>query len=91
MRHRLARDDLLRNGHGVVARNREPYARKVPAGRLKQGVDTHQLTLVVHKSPTGVSLVDCRINLDQVGIDGIARARRQHGGAIQCAHDARGH
>ena len=85
---RLAADDLVRDVHGIVARDGEANARKRLGIRGEQRTDAHELALIIHERPTGVAGVDGRVHLDEVGVDGLTAGGVQQRVARKRAHDA---
>ena len=90
MRDLLAANDLVGNLDGVVAGDGKADAREgLSRGRVERG-DAHELALIVHERTAGVAGVDSSVNLDEVGVDGVARAGLQELVAVQRRDDALG-
>ena len=91
VRDLLAVDDHLRDLDRVVAGDGESDARERLRVRGEQRADAHQLSLFVHERAARVAGVDGSIDLDEVGIEGVARLPVHELAAIEGAHDARRH
>lgn len=70
----LAVHDLLRHVNGVVAWDGKANAGKALRIGGVERADAHELAAVVDQGAAGVTGVDGRIHLDEVGVERVARA-----------------
>ena len=73
VRHGLALDDLVGDLGGVVARDGETDAGEALGVGAVQRADAHELALGVDERAAGVARVDGGVDLDQVGVERVAR------------------